>query len=447
MVTLLLIWVMLMGVLLVVITRKDRSGVLLLSYAVSLAIIHVPGVINHLGDGIGGFAFDETLTGFKLTLFGFAALLAGALIMRLSFRQRKIEGKLREAPRRFTYRQLALFFIALGLSAFFATGPLNAIIPGIAALSNGMVALLIVGMWMIVSDALDRGNHGRLGLVLACLLALPFATLLTGGFLGYGVTWLVMIFSLLVILHPSRKLMVLAAPIIGYIGMSFAVAYLGEREQIRASLEDEVPLAERLRYIPAIFERFEAYDLDDSDHAFFIDIRFNQNYFVGLTVDRLAQREIRHELGGTVPLWALIPRAIWPDKPEVGGGGNLVEEATGLRLDEESSFGAGQPLEFYLNFGWGGVIVGFALWGALLTWLDRRISVALRQRDVAALVLAGMPGVALVQPGGNLMEIFVAVIAATLVAQGLALLLRGIDRGGRQSSVSSTARKSQFQRP
>jgi uncharacterized membrane protein len=434
MLTLLLVWVGLMAILLVMITRKDRSGVLLLAYCVGLAMIHVAGAINHLGEGIAGFLAEETRIGFEVTLVGIACLLAGAMLARASLRYRPNAKQPVQVTQRLTYRQFGVLFIGIGLFSFFGFAPLTGFIPGLAALSSGVVGLLIVGMWMVISDAMDRGRQGRLGLILGSLLVLPFATLLTGGFLGYGVGWLILIFSLLVINHPKRLWMILAAPLVLYAGMSFAVAYLAEREYVRASLNEEVPLAERLRHVPSMFGRIAPYNWNDPDHAYFIDLRFNQNYLVGLTVDRLNHREIRHELGGTVPLWSLIPRAVWPDKPEVGGGGDIVEEATGLRFDEDSSFGAGQPLEFYLNFGWAGVFIGFMLLGALLMFLDRRISLALRERNIPALVMAGMPGIALIQPGGNLMEILVAFAAAIVASHGIAMLVRFIERGSRTSA-------------
>ena len=56
----------------------------------------------------------------------------------------------------------------------------------------------------------------------------------------------------------------------------------------------------------------------------------------------------------------LVPRALWPDKPAVGGGGSLVTEYTGIPFEEGTSVGAGQVLEFYVNFGIPGVLAGFA---------------------------------------------------------------------------------------
>ena len=70
--------------------------------------------------------------------------------------------------------------------------------------------------------------------------------------------------------------------------------------------------------------------------------------------------------GGTVPLWGFVPRALWPDKPAVGGGGSLVSEYTGIPFGEGTSVGAGQVLELYVNFGIPGVLAGFTGLGFLL---------------------------------------------------------------------------------
>ena len=77
--------------------------------------------------------------------------------------------------------------------------------------------------------------------------------------------------------------------------------------------------------------------------------------------------------GATVPPWALIPRAVWPDKPDVAGSGDIVSEFTGIRFAEGTSVGVGQVMEFYVNFGIPGVLIGFFGLGYLLMWLDQGI--------------------------------------------------------------------------
>jgi hypothetical protein len=121
--------------------------------------------------------------------------------------------------------------------------------------------------------------------------------------------------------------------------------------------------------------------------------------------------------GATVPYWALIPRAIWPEKPNVGGGGDVVAQFTGINFSEGTSVGVGQVLEFYINFGMPGVLCGFVVLGFILMRLDRRVMRALAMYNSSELVRFALPGLALLQPLGSLLEIVVAVASAIIVSQ------------------------------
>jgi hypothetical protein len=130
--------------------------------------------------------------------------------------------------------------------------------------------------------------------------------------------------------------------------------------------------------------------------------------------------------GATMPLWALIPRAVWPGKPEVGGGGDVVTDFTGIRFAEGTSVGTGQVLEFYVNFGIPGLLIGFLGLGFMLMWLDQGVMRSLVADDMCGLLLRAMPGLMLLQPGGNLLEILVACVAAYVGAH-LVISLRFFD--------------------
>lgn len=112
-----------------------------------------------------------------------------------------------------------------------------------------------------------------------------------------------------------------------------------------------------------------------------INIRLNLNYFIGRM---MAQHELYPELrqyGATLvilPL-VLVPRFLWPDKPERGGS-SFMSDNTGIHLSESTTFGTGSVFEFYVNFGHVGVFVGFLVLG----WLIRRID-----RIAAGHLLAG----------------------------------------------------------
>jgi hypothetical protein len=72
--------------------------------------------------------------------------------------------------------------------------------------------------------------------------------------------------------------------------------------------------------------------------------------------------------------------------------------------------------EFYVNFALLGVIAGFLFLGFLLMRLDGGITRALESGDAHGLLLRALPGLALLQPGGNLVEILVAVAGAIVIA-------------------------------
>ena len=74
-------------------------------------------------------------------------------------------------------------------------------------------------------------------------------------------------------------------------------------------------------------------------------------------------------------------------------------------------------MEFYINFGVPGVLIGFAALGFALMRLDYRIMLALAAADSRGLLLRAMPGLALLQPGGNLLEILVAFVGAHAAAR------------------------------
>lgn len=117
---------------------------------------------------------------------------------------------------------------------------------------------------------------------------------------------------------------------------------------------------------------------------------------MGLGIERHERGRIDLLYGGSVEWWAFIPRAVWPEKPDVGGGGDLITRLTGFRVAKGVSYGVGQPLEFYANFGWAGLIGGFILLGFVLARLDQRLARAFHTGDLRGILLAGLPGIALI---------------------------------------------------
>ena len=419
---LLLVWIGLAGGLIFFILKDPREGgALTLAYFLSLSLIHVPGVLPHLDEALADSL--DTVVGFQITLAGLAAYLGGAAVGRLI----KIKGRLESAHRRGVDARwlyaISRRFLLVGSGIFFVVLPLAAIVQSLTAVLSALAGLMVLGIWLRLYGAAITGDRPQMTATLALLPLLPLATLATGGFLGFGVLWVLSALCFLFIVTRQRMLFVVLSPIVIYIGLSIFVTYMGERNAIRETVwHERADTGDRLERIGSIVTNFRLLDLDDPAHTGALDVRLNQNSLAGKAVARLEGGQVDFAYGGTVPLWSLIPRAVWPDKPQVGGGGTLVSDFTGVNFAEGTSVGAGQVLEFYANFGWLGVLLGFLGLGFLLMWLDRGIMRAIAAGDMRGVVFRGLPGLILLQPGGNLLEIVVGAVSALVAAYVLVRL-------------------------
>lgn len=443
MIGLLTVWLALLVVLAGLATgRRREGGALTLSYFVGLSLIHVPGALIFADADSASIESDVTKTGFGLTVIGMGALVAGAVLARLTDPHRAAVRLRAVGDDPLRVGHLSGKLAALGVVAYFVLLPLSAELPSATAIVSAMATVLILGFWLALFSAAVSDNQRRTAVILALLPGLPLSTLVTGGFLGYGVYWVLSVIAFLFVIVKNRTFFCLLAPVVAYLGLSLFVTYAGQRSDIRELVwYDNSSLLIRLERISHLVTEFEFFDLERPSHAAAIDARLNQNRLVGAAVAYHESGAADFAYGGTVPVWALIPRAVWPDKPEVGGSGNIVSDYTGIRFARGTSVGAGQVLEFYVNFGIPGIVAGFAFLGFALMRLDRGIMRALAQQDTPGFLNRAMPGLTLLQPGGSLLEIVVAFVAATVAAQLLlsANLLRLSRNGARDAKAPGAA--------
>jgi putative effector of murein hydrolase LrgA (UPF0299 family) len=78
--------------------------------------------------------------------------------------------------------------------------------------------------------------------------------------------------------------------------------------------------------------------------------------------------------------------------------------------------GVGQVMEFYLNFGTPGVVIGFIIMGVIITALDWQAAERLARSDLHGFVLWFLPGIALLQVNGQLVEMTASAAASLVVA-------------------------------
>jgi hypothetical protein len=295
-------------------------------------------------------------------------------------------------------------------------------IPSGTALMSSLGSLMVIGIWLRFYIASVTESSGRILSTLLLLPLLPVTSLSAAGFLGYGVYWALSGVAFLFIILRRRFWFYVSAPVFGVLGLSFFAVYFSLRVILRFVVSTGGTLSDRLAAISQMVSSFQFMALDSPLLIMAVDQRLNQNYLVGYGVEQYESGSVDLLYGGTVQLWTLIPRAVWPDKPEIGGGGDLVSQFTGIPFAQGTSVGSGQVLEFYMNFATAGVIVGFFVLGVLLMRLDTGLMRSVRTGRMSGVLLYGMPGLALMQPGGNLVEIIVAVIGAVVASRILIIL-------------------------
>ena len=434
---LLFAWALLfVALLLLIVGRGRRGGALLLSYCFGLSIIHVPGALIYLGTAQGLIEERETQLGFTATIIGMASLLMGAAVAgRLS---RSRSGRLHDAGA--DYMRLSFVMITCGLALYFILWPAISLVPSATAVLSSFAALLPFSFWCYFYTVIRDRRDGRLLFGLALLPLLPILTMVVGGFIGYGIMWVSAVVALIYVVSPRKKLLALIAIPICYLGLSFGVAYFSGRQELRETVwYEQADLGARIDRISDMVSKFELLDFSNSEHIAFLSNRLNQNLLVGIAIERHDAGRFDLAMGRTIPLWLFIPRAIWPEKPEVGGGGRVVSDFTGISFAYGTSVGAGQTLEFYVNFGWAGIVGGFLLLGYALMRLDIELAAAFRAGNVRRLIEVGLPGLALLQPGGNLLEILVAVAGSIVAAK---TVIFGLKRFGELGEVSTRHRLS-----
>jgi len=417
----LILW--LLGLVVVLWSQKERmTGVgLTLAYALQLWVIHwlaaaiyalpwyrrpTPLLLAGLQESalaVLGFALGCALLPFLLRLWRSAP-----------------EGKEASAPEERADPRLMRVFIAAGVGAYI-TLPFVQTVPTVGAIVSVAANLLLVAFAMECWNSIhDPKSSIWRWIALSALL--PFITIITQGFLSYGFAAMLTVFAFVASMYRPRWKVLVFGLVASYLALSVYVTYMRDRMLIREAVWGQKSYETRLNEMTHTFGDFELLDLRRIEHLERIDDRLNQNGLVGAAVMYLAATPQDFARGSTLWEAALspIPRALWPDKPIVAGSGELVTRFTGIKFAEGTSVGIGHVLEWYVNFGPAGVVIGSMLMGLLLGFIDRTAAVRLQVGDWQAFAAWYLPALSLLQVGGSLVEAVSG--AATGLLIGAAIL-------------------------
>lgn len=414
----LLVW---LASMLVIIGQQRRIGAtagLVVAYVLQLWLIHWLGVAIY---ALPWFTppDDVLMAGLKESTFAIASFGIGSVFVAPALWRSKHGNDTRSSSPILAPVRMVHMYLFVGVASYVVLEPLLRNVATLNSISTATSNLLLVALALECWNGLHSTHPGRsLWRWVAFSALLPFITILTKGFLGYGFAGMLTVFAFVASFYRARWKLVLASMAVGYLALSLYVTYMRDRSEIRAVVWAQEGYRSRLDAMSTTVTDFEFLDLTNFDHLGRIDERLNQTTLLGTSVLYLETRPDAFAHGRTLldAVLSVIPRALWPDKPISSGSGNLVSEFTGLRFSEETSVGIGHIMELYVNFGRLSVVLGMIVIGTVMGWIDRNAGTAIVAGNWSRFAIWWLPGVSLLQVGGSLVDALSGAGAALAVA-------------------------------
>lgn len=405
-------------------SRRGKWGVgLVAAYLLNLSLIHLPGAMVTLLPWYNSYYAAWTDSGFQLSLWGIVAFCLGTLAIPTS------GPILSDTPSVYDaggVSRLPLHFIyfILGIISLLAY-PYAASVPTLRAIVVSGQLLIIIGICLGIYRGWQNGNTWNIWIWGSLALLLPIITLIRIGFLGYGMMHLSVVAMYLGLRYRLRKYHFLLAFLAIYLLLSVYVTYMRDRTILRFVVWGGESYSQRTDVAFNMFSNFEWFDVHSTDQLDRIDVRLNQNWLVGASIEQTSRYNTPLLQGESIRdgFLALIPRVIWPNKPITAGSGNLVTRFTGVPFGVGTSVGVGQILELYINFGSAGVVAGSFFMGLVIAYFDQRAAAYLHLGDKGQFAMWMVAGIAIIQfTGGSVVD------AMGSMAAGFALVY-GINQG------------------
>lgn len=383
--------------------RSMMSGIALTHTVIFTSAHALQGLVYTIPWYVPEWSPEVVLSGLTQSLIAFASLTFGYLFVipviaqlishRRELKPERVDTKHNRGLSPFLQQNLAKIYIIIG----FTTLALNWLLRSssfrntatISTFFDAMARLFVIGLALAVFSSLStqRVKHVNLAFVGLGVMFLIVFTVAGSGFIGIVLPPIA--FLIIVTVSRLRKpaLVIPLSMVALYLGLSVIVTYYTQRDVIRGSVWGGASIQDNLTVTQdALINQFELFDINNPLHLRVIDGRFSLNRLIGLSVERLDYRVVDFAYGQTLldALINTIPRILWPDKPVVVGGNALVRFYTGLYFNERTAVALGQVLEFYVNFGTAGVILGFIGLSGMIYIIDRGVARTFQRSDLMA---------------------------------------------------------------
>jgi hypothetical protein len=379
-----------------------RSTGLPLAYLGIFFAGHAPGAVLYLlpwyFTSYDGFAVS---TGFEMTWLSVVIFTIALLVgMFLFHRRTPSEPHTSDSHEFLNDPRLPWLLFGIGLFAFFVLLPLGGLVASLTSIVSNLANLQVAGIVLGIWQGFTTKNSRKILMWLAVTPLLPFLTVTVGGFLGFGINSLLTIAAFTLIRTRPRWWHLPLVMVALYIGISLYVTYIDGRADIRAVVWNEGEYSERVEVVRSEFSQWQWFDWRNGNHLQLIDVRLNQNFFVGVSRLNLDRGLVPFANGESLQRAAIgfIPRIIWPEKPVMAGGNEFMARYTLMEFAEGTSFAAGQVMEFYINYGMWGIVVGFSALGLVFAWVDSRSAGHLENGNLYRFLRWYLVGMALLKP-------------------------------------------------
>jgi hypothetical protein len=381
---------------------------------------------------------DLTALGLREAAFAMVAFAVGTEIARPIVRRWSSGLPSTERPGPIDTR-LTNLLLATGGVLYLVVFPLAGYLPSMTAFVSTGSMVAVVAMSLKCWSAWHGSREPSMWAWLVATAVLPLITVLGQGFLGYGFAAMLTIFAFVAAFYRPRSIVVVAGVLLLYLGLSVYVTYMRDRRDIRAVVWTGGGMSERIGQITGTVMTIEWFDPRDVRHLDRIDLRLNQDYLMGAAVAYLDGGSTQFAYGRTVwdAMIALVPRAVWPNKPVIAGSGNLVSDFTGMRFADDTSVGIGHVMEAYINFGRTGIIVCFLILGAVVATADGMSYARLARGEATDFLVRYLPALSLLSVGGSFAELTSSGAAALVVALTIRRVARALPDRRRTARVEA----------
>jgi len=331
-------------------------------------------------------------------------------------------GKIREES--FPWLTPNFIYFTIGLCGV-ATLLLPLVLHQVATVGT---AVNLLASWLklgaILAIVLFR-KHGSLKqLLIAFLLFVPAALInaLRSGFTPFSLDVLIPIILVMAFFDRVTAWSFLKCFVLVFPCMYLMFAWMASRNVIRSGDLDQLPISERASRFADVFvyelQHIEVTPYDIQNLLFErIDMSDLLAQEVGFEDSPSGEDQFRY--GGTYAdgAYALIPRALWTDKPMVAGYADFVSAYTGSYRSDTTAVGVPEQFELYANGGPPFVIVGMFILTYLCARLERFIAVSRRPLHIL------MPSIMFLMPFANGIEQLMLVLATAVAGAASSFLV------------------------